>query len=101
MFLTVAALRINWASVICDRVVLTKFLEAGPRVPRGIFLNNRTPMSARFGQGGCGPVGDLLNIVHSIECLHIMGMMESHVCANRIRIHMKCVHPLMKLGKCF
>ena len=28
MFLIVAALRINWAGVICDRVALSKFLEA-------------------------------------------------------------------------
>ena len=28
VFLTVAALSINWAGVICDRVVLSKFLEA-------------------------------------------------------------------------
>ena len=42
-----------------------------------------------------------LNIVHSIECLHIMRMMESHICTNRRRIHLKCVHPLMKLGNNF
>ena len=28
VFLTVAALRINWAGVICARVVLSRFLEA-------------------------------------------------------------------------
>ena len=28
VFLTVAALRINWAGVICERVVLSKLLEA-------------------------------------------------------------------------
>ena len=29
-----------------------------------------------------------LNVVHSIECLHVMKMMESHVCTNRLRIHL-------------
>ena len=39
-----------------------------------------------------------LNIVHLTECLHVMKMMESHVCTNRLRIHLEIVHPLMKLG---
>ena len=45
VFLTVAALRINWAGVICDRVVWSRFLEA--------VLLNRTSISARFGHGVC------------------------------------------------
>ena len=32
-----------------------------------------------------------LHIVHSVECLHVMWMMESHVCTNRLWIHLeKC-----------
>ena len=57
VFLTVAALRINGASVICDREVLSKLLEAVSTSAERNFLNNRTPISARFGQGVCGPVG--------------------------------------------
>ena len=41
------------------------------------------------------------NIVHSTRCLHVMRMMESHVCTNRLRIHLTCIHPLMKLGNDF
>ena len=60
MFLTVVVLRINWASVICDRVVLSKIAEDVSTSAEIKFLNNRTPVSARFGQGVCGPVGNLL-----------------------------------------
>ena len=57
---TVAALRINWAGVIYDRVVLSEFLEAASASAVRNLLNNRTPISARFGQGVCGRVGNLL-----------------------------------------
>ena len=30
-----------------------------------------------------------------------MKMMESHVCTNRLRIHLEIIHPLMKFGKDF
>ena len=43
--LTVAALRINWAGVICDREVLSKFLEAVSTSGGRNFLNNRTHIS--------------------------------------------------------
>ena len=55
VFLTVAALRNNWAGVICARVVLSKFLEAVSTSAKRNFLNRRTPISARFGHGVCGP----------------------------------------------
>ena len=58
VFLTVTASRINWAGAICDRVVWSRFLEVSTSAQRN-FLNNRTPFSARFGQGVCGPVGNL------------------------------------------
>ena len=69
--------------MICDRVVLSKFWRLCPRVSRETFENNGTPISARFGPGVCGPVRKSLNILHSIECLHNMRMMEGHVCTNR------------------
>ena len=98
VFLTVAALRINWAGVICDRVVWSGFLEAVSTSAERNFLNDRTPIPARFGQGVCGPVGSPLHMVHSIKCLHVMRMMESHIYTIRLRIHLKSVHPFMKFG---
>ena len=57
VFLTVAALRINWAGVICARVVWSRFFEAVSITSAKInFLNSRTPISARFGHGVCGLV---------------------------------------------
>ena len=71
VFLTDVALRINWVSVSCDRVVLSKIAEDVSTSAERNFLNNRSPVSARFGQGVCGPVRDL-------SILHIMRMMEGH-----------------------
>ena len=62
VFPTVAALRINWAGVICDRVVSSKFLVAGSTSAERNFLYNRTPISARFGQDVCGRKGNLLKL---------------------------------------
>ena len=44
---------------------------------------------------------EFLTIVHSIEGLHIMRKMDSHVCTNRLRIHLESVHPRMKFGNDF
>ena len=41
------------------------------------------------------------HIVHSMECLHVMRMMKGHIFANLLWIHVKCVHPLRKLGHDF
>ena len=60
VFVTVTALRINWAGVIWDRVDSSRLLEAVSTSAERNFLNNRTPISPRFGQGVCGPVGSLL-----------------------------------------
>ena len=57
VFLTVAALRINWAGVICARVVWSRFFDALSTSDKRNFLNSRTPISARFGHGVCGLVG--------------------------------------------
>ena len=62
VFLTVAALRIRWAGVICDRVVWSTFLDAVSTSAKRNFLNNRTPNSAQFGQRVCGPVGSLFTL---------------------------------------
>ena len=62
VFLTVAALRINWPRVICDRVVLSRVLEAVYTSAKRNFLNHRTTTSARFGQGVCRPVGTLFMV---------------------------------------
>ena len=62
VFLTVAPLRINWAGVICASVVWSRFLEAVSTSVKRYFLNNRTPISARFGHGVCGPVGSLFTL---------------------------------------
>ena len=85
----------------CDRVVLSKFLEAVSTSAERNLLNNRTPISARFRHGVCGPVGNLLILCIRQECLHVMRMVKGHICANLLRIHLKCVPPLMKLGHDF
>ena len=43
VFLTVAALRISWAGVICDRVVSSRFLEAVSTCAERKLFNSRTP----------------------------------------------------------
>ena len=98
VFHTVGALRINWAGVICARVVWSRFFEAVSTSAKRNFLNNRTPISARFGHGVCGPVG-ILYVVHSVECLHVVRMVESHICTNCFRNHLECIHPLKKFSK--
>ena len=34
-----------------------------------------------------------LHVVHSVECLHVVRTVESHICPNCLRIHLECVHP--------
>ena len=62
VFLIVAALRINWAGVIWDKVILFRFFDAVSTSAERNFLNDRTPISARFGHGECGPVGSLFTL---------------------------------------
>ena len=100
VFLTVAALRNNWAGAICNKVVLTKFCGAivSTSAERN-FLNNRTPISARFGNGMYGPVRcfshyafDRMPAYHGDDgnpCLHISPSKSSG----------KIIHPLEKFGK--
>ena len=37
-----------------------------------------------------------LHIAHSIECLHIVRIVDSHIRTNRLRIHLECVDRFMK-----
>ena len=39
-----------------------------------------------------------LHIVHSIECLHVMRLVEGHLRKNRLRVHLESVRPLVKLA---
>ena len=39
--------------------------------------------------------------MQSKECLHVMRMMDNHVCTNRFRVHLESVNPLMKFGNDF
>ena len=101
VFNTVAALRINWAGVICARVVWSRSLEPVSTSVKRNFLNNRTPISARFGHGVCGPVGSLFTLCIRMECLHVMRLVGGHIRTNRLRVHLKSVHPLTKLSNDF
>ena len=76
------------------------FWRLYPRVPRGISKQSDTQFSSLWPRSMWSQQKPI-NIVHSIERLHVMRMMESHVCTNRLRIHLKNVHPLVKLGNDF
>ena len=62
VFLTAAAVRINWAGVICASVVWSRFLEVVSTSATRNFLNSRTPISALFGHGVCGRGGILFTL---------------------------------------
>ena len=97
VFLTVAALRINLAGVSC----LVQFWEGVSTSAQRNFLRNRTPISPRFGQGLCGPVGSVLMLCMRIESLHVMRMAERLFSSDRFRVHLESVHPLMMFGNDF
>ena len=42
-----------------------------------------------------------LHVVQSVVCLHVVRMVESHICTNRLRVHLERVHPLMNLSNYF
>ena len=42
-----------------------------------------------------------LHVVHSVECLHVMRLVEGHVCTNGLRIHLECIHPFVKFETTF
>ena len=41
------------------------------------------------------------HVVHSVECLHVVRMVESRICTNRLRVHLERVHPLMNFSNYF
>ena len=45
-----------------------------------------------------GVLSEYLYVVHSMECLHVVRMVESHICTSRLRVHLEPLHPLMKLS---
>ena len=100
VFLTVAALRMNCAGVICDRVVLSKFLEAVCTSVERNFLKQSDTRFSSIWQGVCGPVGNFL-ILEFGRSLHITMMMECHVCTDCLPIHLDRIHPFMKFGDDF
>ena len=68
---------INWTGVICARVVWSTW-------PRGVWY-----------------CWKCLNVVQSIESLRVMRMVGSHICTNRLRVHLESVHALMNFGNYF
>ena len=96
VFLTVAALRINWAGVICTRVVWSRFLEPVSTSAKRHFLNSRTVRTWCMQSCRKSPY-----VVHSAECPHVLRLVEGHIRTNRLRVHLKRVHPLMKLSNDF
>ena len=101
VFFFVAALRINWAAVIWDRVVLSRFFEPASTGAERNFSNNRNSHLGSIWPRCVWSSWTSLHIDYSMECLHIMWMMESHVCTNRLRIHLKRVHPFMEFRNDF
>ena len=101
VFLTFAALRINWAGVICARLVWSTCLEAVSTSAKRKFLNSRTPISCSVRPWCMWSCRNSLHVLHSVECLQVVRMVESHICTNRHRVHLERVHPLMNFGNYF
>ena len=97
VFLTVAALRINWAREICARVVWSRVLQAVSTSAKRNFLNSRTHLCS-FRPWCMWSCRNSFYVVHSVECLHVVRMVESHTCTYRLRVHLERVHPLMNLS---
>ena len=76
VFLTVAALRINGAGVNCDRVVLSKLLEAVSTSAERNFLKKPDTHVNSIWPRSVWPGRTCFHIVHSIDCLHVMKVME-------------------------
>ena len=100
VFLTVAALRINWAGVIGAKVVSSRFLGPVSTSATKFFEQSYTHLSS-FRPWCMWSCPNSLHVVHSVECLHVVRMVESHICTNRFRVHLERVHPLMKLSNNF
>ena len=101
VFLTVAALRINWVGVICARVVWSRFLEAVSTSAKRNFLNSRTTNLCSVRPWCMWSCWNSFHVVHWVECLHVARMVESHICTDCLRVHLERVRPLMKLSYYF
>ena len=101
VFLIVAALRINWAGVICARVVWSRFLEAVSTRCQEKFLEQSYTNLSSVRAWCVWSCRELFHIVHSVECLHVVRMVEGHIGTNRLRVHLDRVDPLMMLSKNF
>ena len=94
-FLTVAALRINWADVICDRVVWSRFGGCIHECQEKLLEQSYTHLCSV--RPWCmWSFGNFLHIVHSMECLHVMRLVERHIRTNRLRVH-PSTHEVLKL----
>ena len=100
VFLSVAALRINWAGVICARVVWSTILgSCVHECQETLFEQSYTHLSSiwPWTMRSCRKS---LHILHPTECLHVR-IEESHISTNRLRIHLECIHPFMKFWNYF
>ena len=93
VFLTVAALRINWARVICARVVWSKIFKAISTRAERHFLIDLAKQCTVLLEVSLECAFDRKPACHE-DC----GM---PVCTNRFRIHLESVHPLVKFGNDF
>ena len=101
VFLTVAALRINWAGVICARVVWSRFWDVVSTSAKEKFLEQSYTHLCSVLPWCRWSCRNSLYVVQSVECLHVVRMVESHICTSRRRVHLERVHPLMNLNSYF
>ena len=101
VFLTVAALRINWAGVICARVVWSRFFEAVSTSAKRKFLEQSYTRLSSVRPWCMWSCRKYLHVAHSVECQHVVTMVESHICTSRLWVHLEGVHPLAKLSNNF
>ena len=101
VFLTVAALRINWAGVLCAKVVWSRFFGGClHECQEKLFEQSYTHLSSVWPWSMRSCLKSLY-IVHTIEYLHVMRLVEGHIQTNRLRVHLEGVHPPMKLRRNF
>ena len=101
VFLTVAALRINWAGVMCTKMVWSSFFGGCIHECQEKDLEQTYTHPSSAWPWCMRSCRKSLHVVHSAECLHVVKMVEGHICTNRLRVHLESVHPLMKLSNDF
>ena len=87
--------------MICDRVVWSRFFGGCIHECRKKLLKQSYTNLSSIWPRSVRSCWKSLHIMHSIECLHVMRMVESHICTNRLRIHLEGIHPFMKFGNDF